>query len=287
MDSDPYVVEPAKSGRSTCKASKLPIAKDELRFGSAVDMGGHVSYAYRKLEYITAKIVENVKAKLGGGAEKVAGFDALNLMQQAQLRSAFRKAQAAGVKADVAKAKAAAAKAKAKAKATAAKAKLKAAKAKAKAKTLAKAKAKAKSKTVSKASKPSMAKAATGVPMGSSKRARSEPEALGAASEEKLAHEAIDFAKEAKWKKLFAFLSDHRSIVNVRPSIRVFGIIHQAAWHGSFMAVDHLVDEFAADLSLKTKDGKTTAGIAEEQGHALLAQHIKKMMPSLKRASDS
>mmetsp|Transcript_53263 Transcript_53263/g.105883 ORF Transcript_53263/g.105883 Transcript_53263/m.105883 type:complete len:285 (+) Transcript_53263:64-918(+) len=283
MASPPYVVEPAKSGRSTCKASKLPIAKDELRFGSAIDMGGHVTYAYRKLDYITAKIVENVKAKLDGGAEKVAGFDSLNRIQQAKLISAFQKAEKAGMKASVAKAKAVAAKAKAKAKALVAKDKLKAAKAKAKAKSLAaKAKSKAKSKStstaVSTAAPAPIKEASAIVTAGTNKRARSVSAETGPASGEKLAHQAIDLAKEAKWKKLFDFLGDHGDIVNVRPSMRVFGIIHQAAWHGSFMAVDHLVDEFTADLTLETKDGKTAADIAEQEGHVLLAKHIKKMM---------
>lgn len=112
---DPYLVEPAKSGRSTCKASKLPIEKGELRFGSFIDIGGHGSYHWRKLKYISEKQVANVDRKVGG-VEGVAGYEALTGAQQKRLQQAFTKAAKKGAAKDKAKAKVVADKEKAQAK---------------------------------------------------------------------------------------------------------------------------------------------------------------------------
>eukprot|EP00930_Biecheleria_cincta_P058498 TRINITY_DN44322_c0_g1_i1.p1 TRINITY_DN44322_c0_g1~~TRINITY_DN44322_c0_g1_i1.p1 ORF type:complete len:435 (-),score=95.61 TRINITY_DN44322_c0_g1_i1:119-1396(-) len=92
MGAEPYRVEPAKSGRSKCKVSKEVIEKDELRFGSLVDLGGHGSYHWRKLKCITDKQAANVEAKLGG-PEGVGGFDELTAKDKKTFLAAFKTAK--------------------------------------------------------------------------------------------------------------------------------------------------------------------------------------------------
>mmetsp|Transcript_94499 Transcript_94499/g.149431 ORF Transcript_94499/g.149431 Transcript_94499/m.149431 type:complete len:181 (+) Transcript_94499:57-599(+) len=129
---EPYRVEPAKSGRSTCKVSKEMIEKGELRFGSMVDIGGHATYHWRKLKCISGKQAKNFVDKVGAWS-KIGGYDEISPKQQKQICSALDKALKSYHKTNIAKAKLVAAKEKAKA----AKAKAKDAKAKAKAKILA------------------------------------------------------------------------------------------------------------------------------------------------------
>mmetsp|Transcript_34123 Transcript_34123/g.77862 ORF Transcript_34123/g.77862 Transcript_34123/m.77862 type:complete len:421 (-) Transcript_34123:115-1377(-) len=107
---DPYRVEPAKSNRSKCKACKSEIAKEQLRFGSLMEVSpGHGSYSWRCLDCITAKQVANVESKVGS-ADNVDGFDALPVGKQTQFRKAIDAAlKKGGVKAKAkAKGKAAA-----------------------------------------------------------------------------------------------------------------------------------------------------------------------------------
>lgn len=283
----PYRVEPAKTGRSTCKISKEKIDKGELRFGSFVEMGGHGSYAWRKLECITAKVVKNVEAKVGG-AEKVAGFDALGKKDQAKLIKAFKVALGKGAskdkekekvlkakeKAKTAKLKAKEAKAKAKEKALASKEKKKAAKEK---KLAAKAKAKAKA----------LAKKA-GVSAGEGTASSEEPATKRAKVDmpkpkEDLAHEVIDLAKAGKWPKVFEFLDLHpdddrtpsvQRLVNLRPEVREYGILHQAAFFGNKEAVERLIEDYKAEPSVLTKSHVNAAGVATEEGHHDLAEYI-------------
>mmetsp|Transcript_21550 Transcript_21550/g.37764 ORF Transcript_21550/g.37764 Transcript_21550/m.37764 type:complete len:280 (-) Transcript_21550:102-941(-) len=274
---DPYRVEPAKSGRSTCKASKEPIAKGELRFGSLVDIGGHETYHWRKLAYITEKQVSNVETKMGG-VDKVGGFEDLSTKQQGLLRKAFEKAAAAGKKKEKEKEKVA----KAKAKAKSAKDKAKLAKAKAKAKAVA-------AKEKAKAAKEAKKAKALGSPK-SKPAAATEHTAEGSAPEAKkprsarasldpgtlkLAHQALDLAKSAKWRELFSMLDKHPALVDARPPERKYTILHQAAWHGSKLAVDTLIDKYGADVSALTSSGEIAAKVARDQGHGLLASSIE------------
>merc|ERR1712216_1073928 len=67
--------------------------------------------------------------------------------------------------------------------------------------------------------------------------------ALDRAKAERFAHQALDFAKLGKWKNLFLFLGKHPEVVDVRPALREYALIHQAAWHGSARgnaAIGHL-----------------------------------------------
>lgn len=280
----PYRVEPAKSGRSFCKITKELIAKGEVRFGSLVEMGGHESYHWRKLSALTPKVIKNVQDKVGD-VTQIDGYAELSPKEQKQVDKAFVQAQAKGVKLDkekekLAKAKAAAkakkekakeAKAKAKAKALAAKAKAKAKALAAKAKASGKAKAKAKAKPPADTGAEPPAKKQRAE--GSSGSARtSEPDAKTIA----VAHQAIDLAKAAKWRDLFVLLKKSaEGIVNVRPEVRDFGCLHQAAFHGSMVSVNQLIETFGADVLLPTKKGLFAADVARQQGHEAVAQRLE------------
>mmetsp|Transcript_31314 Transcript_31314/g.73017 ORF Transcript_31314/g.73017 Transcript_31314/m.73017 type:complete len:421 (+) Transcript_31314:101-1363(+) len=109
MSSEPYRVEPAKSSRSKCKACKGEIAKDQLRFGSLIEIvAGHGSYHWRCLSCITAKQAANVISKVGDG-ESVDGVAELSAAARKEFLKAFNAVAGGAAKA--------AAKGKAKAKA--------------------------------------------------------------------------------------------------------------------------------------------------------------------------
>merc|ERR1712137_1081266 len=127
--------------------------------------------------------------------------------------------------------------------------------------------------------------------MGSPKRRRMKEEPVAAekvvlpldqAKAERFAHQALDFAKFGKWKHLFELLSKGSSpaLVNLRPALREYALIHQAAWHGSALAVTQLLDSYGANPRLKTKAGQTAADVAREQGHARLAADLENRMLS-------
>mmetsp|Transcript_34260 Transcript_34260/g.74856 ORF Transcript_34260/g.74856 Transcript_34260/m.74856 type:complete len:154 (-) Transcript_34260:253-714(-) len=145
---NPYLVEPAKTGRSSCKLCKTPIAKDQLRFGTYLELMGHGSYAYRCLKCVTAKVASNVVTRVGS-PESVSGYDTLSAADQTAFLAAFATApdpkEAKAAAAAEAQKKAAEEKKVAAAKARAGKAKARG-KAKAQAKAAAKARPKAKGK---------------------------------------------------------------------------------------------------------------------------------------------
>lgn len=279
---DPYLVEPAKSGRSTCKASKLTIEKGELRFGSFVDMGGHGSYHWRKLDYISDKQAANVMTKLGG-FEKVGGYAALTGAQQKKFAKAFDKAGKKGVAKDKAKAKVIADKEKAKA----AKTKAKDAKAKAKAKASAlkeKAKAKKKGKFASKVAAKTAPKAKAKAPaekVAPAAKAREPPAAkvervtLPPTAEQ---HKFLDAAKISDFKTVREMLEATPALVNVQPAGR-WSALHQAAQNGKPTAVKMLLGK-GASVTLVTKDKQTPHDVAHASCKALVAP------PAAKRKRD-
>lgn len=273
MGDAPYRVEPAKTGRSTCKISKEKIDKGELRFGSYVEMGGHGSYAWRKLACITAKVVKNVETKVGP-VEGIAGFDELSKSDQAKLTKAFKVASGKGAAKEKEKTKML----KAKEKAKAAKLKAKEKKAKAKEKALAAkekkiaAKAKAKAKALAKKVKESGAKTAVSDGEPAAKRVKVD----APKSKIELAHAAIDLAKDGKWAKTFEFLDLHSdvSIVNLRPEVREYAILHQAAFFGAQKAAEKLIDNYEADPNVLSKSGELASNVAKQQGHDTLAEFL-------------
>merc|ERR1712224_420945 len=144
-------------------------------------------------------------------------------------------------------------------KAKAAKLKAKSIKEKAKEKALAAekkkaAKAKVKAKALAKKAKVSGAEAVASGGESSAKRAKVDT----SKSTEELAHQVIDLAKNGKWTKVLEFLDLHRDItcsdlaktaslspskglVNLRPAMREYGILHQAAFLGSTKAIARLI----------------------------------------------
>jgi len=290
----PYQVEPAKSGRSTCKASKLPIEKGELRFGSFVDMGGHGSYHWRKLDYITAKQIAGVNTKMGGVA-KLGGYADLTAVQQKKIVKAFDAAIKKGAATDKAKAKVLADKDKAKA----AKAKAKAGKAKAKAKAIElkdKLKAKKLGKFAMKGSKVAAAKAkvveakvaavveakvvAVQAIAPAAKRSRTVAAPAGAAPPAEMQHRFLDAAKINDFKTVREMLEETPTLINVQPGGR-WSALHQAAAGGKPTAVKMLLSK-GGSVTLLTKDKKTPQEVAHASCTALVAPP-----PPRKGAGDS
>jgi len=283
----PYLVEPAKSDRSTCKASKEKIEKGELRFGSFVDMGGHGSYHWRKLDYISEKQVTNVETKLGG-IDKVGGYAELTGAQQKKLQKAFAGAAKKGAAKEKAKAKVLADKAKAKL----GKAKAKDAKAKAKAKVLA-LKEKAKLKKLGKsatalATKTAAAKAAV-LPVVAAKAKREAPAATrvapvatkaaraaasGPEPPKELQHKFLDAAKMSDFKTVREMLEETPALINVQPAGR-WSALHQAAEKAKPTAVKMLLSK-GASTTLLTKDKKTPQDVAHPSCAALVAPPVRK-----------
>lgn len=120
----------------------------------------------------------------------------------------------------------------------------------------------------------SSASVATSSSIASSAATPTPPPAVLSDDVVKAAHALLDLAKEGKWKELYANLDGKRQLVNVRPDVRGYGLLHQAAYHGNQEAVDTLVDKYGADLRHLTKHGQTAAEVAEEQGHARVADAL-------------
>jgi len=105
MGDDPYRAEPAKSARSACKVCKEKIEKDQLRFGTFMDMGSAGSYAWRCLDCVTSKQISNMMEKIGS-IEAVGGWNELSELQQKEVRKALEAKSGAAKEAPKAKAKA-------------------------------------------------------------------------------------------------------------------------------------------------------------------------------------
>jgi len=266
---EPYCVEPAKSGRSTCKVSKEKIEKGELRFGSFVEIGGHGSYHWRKLSCITSKQIANVERKMGG-LTKIGGYDKLNGVQQKKLAKAFEASKKKGEKMDKAKAKVLADKAKAKL----AKAKAKEAKAKAKAKAAAKKeKAAAKKggvKAIKDAKSPAAkkAKATADAAAPAAKRRKVEAAESGPAPPKELQHKFLDAAKRSDFKTVREMLEETPALINVQPAGR-WSALHQAAHNGKPIAVKMLLGK-GASTTLQNREKKTAHDVAHANCKRLL-----------------
>lgn len=74
-------------------------------------------------------------------------------------------------------------------------------------------------------------------------------------------HEILSLAKTGDWRKVKRKLRDHPQWVNVRPPVRQYGLVHHAAWQLQMDAMETLYIEFSADLSLRTKDGKSVEDV--------------------------
>jgi predicted DNA-binding WGR domain protein len=106
----------------------------------------------------------------------------------------------------------------------------------------------------------------------------SEPVPSGTMNDIARSHELIDLAKVGKWADLFKLLSVHKQLVNVRPEVRDFSILHQAVFNGKRDAALKLLDEYGADPTQTTKFGKSVLEIANEQGYSQIAEEIRGRM---------
>lgn len=93
------------------------------------------------------------------------------------------------------------------------------------------------------------------------------------------AHKLIDLAKAGRWADLFKMLEVHKTLVNVRPDVREFALLHQAAYQGREEVVVRLIDECGADPAQRTKSGQSVAEVAEEQGFSAVAKKVCARLP--------
>ncbi|CAK0839336.1 unnamed protein product, partial [Prorocentrum cordatum] len=90
------------------------------------------------------------------------------------------------------------------------------------------------------------------------------------------AHALIDLARDASWSELFAALDKRRELVDVRPSVREYNVLHQAAYHGDVDALCALIDRYGADPAARTKSGLSAEEVARAQGHARAADDLRR-----------
>ncbi|CAJ1376193.1 unnamed protein product [Effrenium voratum] len=103
------------------------------------------------------------------------------------------------------------------------------------------------------------------------------------------AHEVIDAAKEGKWDRTFELLAGYskpEQVVNTRPSVRQYAVLHQAAFHGDIEVLRKLLEDYKANVKLLTKDGKTALQIAETAGQEAAAKYLEACVPSIQLEDD-
>lgn len=100
------------------------------------------------------------------------------------------------------------------------------------------------------------------------------------------AHAVLDAAKDGKWEKVFELLEKGPELVNVRPEVRVYGVIHQAAFHGDIEILRRLIEDFKANVKLLTKDGQTPLQIAELGKKEVAAGYLQACTPTVKLDDD-
>lgn len=89
------------------------------------------------------------------------------------------------------------------------------------------------------------------------------------------AHKLLDLSKANKWADVFKVLDSRPELVNVRPAVREFGVLHQAAYHGRADVIATLCTKYHADSEQVTKSGTSAECVAREQGHEKLAAAMR------------
>lgn len=89
------------------------------------------------------------------------------------------------------------------------------------------------------------------------------------------AHKLLDMSKANKWADVFKALDARPELVNMRPDVREFSVLHQAAYLGKGEIIAALVEKYRADPALVTKSGKSAAQVAQEQGFPQLAAAMR------------
>jgi len=82
----------------------------------------------------------------------------------------------------------------------------------------------------------------------------------------KEAHKLIDRAKAGRWDDLFKALDKKKELVNVRPDVREYSILQQAAFYGKADVVETLISKYGADPLQRTKSGRSLIDVANEGG---------------------
>lgn len=86
--------------------------------------------------------------------------------------------------------------------------------------------------------------------------------------------EFVQFAKEFDWDRVFAILEQHPGYINMRPELRRFSAIHQAAYAGHGHIVKKMVEEYGANPVLLTADGITPAAVAAGEDNMEIAEYL-------------
>lgn len=100
------------------------------------------------------------------------------------------------------------------------------------------------------------------------------------------AHTVIDAAKEGKWERVFELLEKSPGLVNVRPDVRLYGIIHQAAFHGDIEILRRLIEDFKANVKLISQDGKTPLEVATAAKQEAAANYLEACTPTVNLDDD-
>lgn len=73
---------------------------------------------------------------------------------------------------------------------------------------------------------------------------------------------------------MFTALDVRKALVNVRPEVREYGVLHQAVYAGKQDVALKLVEVYGANLALRTRSGETVVQIAEKGGYLKLAAEL-------------
>lgn len=96
------------------------------------------------------------------------------------------------------------------------------------------------------------------------------------------AHKVIDAAKTAHWEETFQLLdAGPGGLVNMRPAVREWGVLHQAAFHGDMEVLRTLIEKYNADVKMPTKDGQSALEIARSANQQAAAKYLEACIPSI------
>ncbi|CAE8589508.1 unnamed protein product [Polarella glacialis] len=107
------------------------------------------------------------------------------------------------------------------------------------------------------------------------------PDQKNARQREESAHAILDATKMARWEELFQKLQLCPDLVNARPEPREYAALHQAAFHGDVAVLQRLVDEFKADVCLRSKSGQTALQVAIASEKHQASTYLDSVMPTV------
>ncbi|CAK0836200.1 unnamed protein product [Prorocentrum cordatum] len=101
------------------------------------------------------------------------------------------------------------------------------------------------------------------------------------------AHAVIDAAKDGKWEAVFRLLGEGPpGLVNIRPGVRRYSVLHQAAFHGDIEVLRRLIEDFKADVKQLTDEGQNALEIARLEKHDAAAKYLEACVPNVKLDDD-